>query len=126
MPETRHGNPYASIASLDNDDEDETDAPHRPDLIPGELSKVDFVAGCRRLFAQYIPSMERGRLRPEHRDFITRNSSRSAKIRFRLLKELRRYDLSDLPDVQPQFNREDDRLTAKKLIEIEQAVAKDE
>jgi hypothetical protein len=42
------------------------------------------------------------------------------------LEALRRYDLSDLPAMQPQFNREDDRLTAKKLIDIERSVAKDD
>jgi hypothetical protein len=119
------GNPYASLANIDDEEQSVAKA-HNAAADPPELSKASFEGGCRRIFSQYIPRLERGRLRPEHRDFITRNRSRSARIRFRLLEELSRYDLSDLPGMQPQFNREDDRLTAKKLTEIEQAVDKDE
>jgi hypothetical protein len=125
FPEPRHGNPYASLAALDDADEPGRELARPPGLAKTS-SKADFIAGCRRIFSQYIPQLEKGLLRDEHRDFITRNASRSPTIRFKLLEALRRYDLSDLPGAQPQFNREDDRLTAKKLIEIEQAVATDE
>jgi hypothetical protein len=125
LADTRHGNPYASLAGVDVE-ESYAEPARKAGSAKGELSKAAFVAGCRRIFAQYIPHLERGRLRPEHRDFITRNSSHSPKVRSRLLQELSRYDLSDLPGMQPQFNREDDRLTVRKLIEIEQAVDKDE
>ena len=125
LPEPRHGNPYASLAALDDEDELGRRLARPPDLAKTS-SKADFIAGCRRIFSQYIPQLEKGHLRDEHRDFITRNASRSPTLRFKLLQALRRYDLSDLPGAQPQFNREDDRLTAKKLIDIEQAVATDE
>jgi len=127
LPEVPHGNPYAALANIDDQEEQLLDA-GAPSTGPalGEISKATFEAGCRRIFSQYIPRLERGRLRPEHRDFITRNRPRSARIRCRLLEELSRYDLSDLPGMRAQFNREDDRLTDKKLIEIEQAVDKDE
>src|SRR5205809_6161751 len=39
------------------------------------LSKADFDKECRRIFRPYIPALEKGRLRPHHRDFITRNHS---------------------------------------------------
>ena len=123
---TRHGNPYAGLANIDDDGPSVVETGGTPGQDPGAISQTAFETGCRRIFVQYIPSLERGRLRPEHLDFITRNRSSSAKIRFRLLAALRRYDLSDLPAMQPQFNREDDRLTAKKLIEIERSVAKDD
>jgi hypothetical protein len=113
--DTSHRNPYARLASACDES-----------VEPGEISQATFVSECRRIFGQYIPQLEHGLLRAEHRGFITRNRSRSAKIRFKLLEALRRYDLSDLAGMQPQFNREDDRLTAKKLLEIEQGVGKDE
>lgn len=115
------GNPYAGLANIDDDVET-----RGPGQDPGEISQTAFETGCRRIFGQYIPLLERGRLRPEHRDFIARNRSRSATVRFKLLEALCRYDLTDLPPMQPQFNREDDRLTAKKLAEIERSVIKDE
>jgi hypothetical protein len=120
------GNPYAAVANIEDEEEHSIVAASDSGNASQELSKSAFESGCRRIFSQYIPLLERGRLRPEHRDYIARNVSRSAKIRYRLLKELRRYDLSDLSGMQPQFNREDDRLTAKKLLEIEQAVVEGE
>src|SRR2546421_384576 len=98
LTETPHGNPYAALADIDDDQEEHSAAAApRSDSALVEVSKATFEAGCRRIFAQYIPRLERGRLRPEHLDFITRNRSSSAKIRSRLLEALRRYDLSDLP-----------------------------
>ncbi len=47
-------------------------------------------------------------------------------MRLKILEALRRYDLTDLGTIQPQFNREHSRLTAKKLLEIERSVVKDE
>jgi hypothetical protein len=123
--DTPHGNPYAALGDMDTD-RPSVVAKHSSGQNPGAISQSAFEAGCRRIFAQYIPALERGRLRPEHLDFITRNRSSTAKIRFGLLVALRRYDLTDLPAMQPQFNREDDRLTAKKLLDIERSVAKDD
>jgi hypothetical protein len=120
-----HGNPYARLANIDDNGPSIVET-HGPGQDPGEISQTAFETGCRRIFGQYIPLLERGHLRHEHRDFIARNRSRSAKVRFKLLEALRRYDLSDLPAMQPQFNREDGRLTAKKLVEIERSVIKDE
>ena len=88
----------------------------------GKLSKTEFQSACRAIFRYYIPAIENGRLRGHHREFITRNESRSGEKRFRLFSELRRYDLSSIPGINPQFNRERDALTGAKLWEIERIV----
>ena len=90
------------------------------------ISKHDFEAGCRRIFRQYIPALEKGRLRPHHRAFITRNHSRSPSLRYCLLEQLRKYDLSSIRGLQVQFNREREELTADKLTQIERAVIGEE
>ena len=66
--------------------------------------------------------MERGQLRPHHRDFIARNESQPGDVRFALIEKLQRYDLAAVPGLTSQFNRERDALTEKKLLEIEKAV----
>jgi hypothetical protein len=88
----------------------------------GKLSKAGFRTTCRAVFGYYIPAIESGRLRAHHREFITRNESRSAQERFRLYSELKRYDLSSITGINPQFNRERDALTHTKLQEIERIV----
>lgn len=121
----RSGNPYAVLAQLDENDT----APNFPlDENPDRMtaSQVEFETGCRRIFAQYIPALEKGGLRPEHRDFIARNRTKNGKIRRTLLKALQRYDLAALGGLQPQFNRERDALTVKKLMEVERSVEKGE
>jgi hypothetical protein len=90
------------------------------------LSKNDFIAGCRRIFRHYIPSVERGRLRRHHRDFITRNQNRSASTRQLLMQELSKYDLSAVPGVEVRFNREREDLTDQKLKQIEKSVSNKE
>ena len=90
--------------------------------IKAALSKNDFVAGCRRIFRHYIPSVEKGRLRRHHRDFITRNQNRSGSARHLLLQELSKYDLSAVSGVEVRFNRERDDLTDQKLKQIEKSV----
>lgn len=99
------GNPYARL-------EDEP-------TTPAALSKAEYRARCRRIFRQYIPAIEQGRLRTHHRDFITRNESRSPTDRLRIVMALEKYDLSDVPGLTAQFNRERDPFTEAKLQEIE-------
>jgi hypothetical protein len=123
LREPSHGNPYASLANLDDEGDFSAKAVATVESV-AEISISSFEAGCRRIFVQYIPAPERGRLRPEHRDFIERNKLSSSQIRARLLAALQRFDLSGLV-VQPQFNREHPDLTAKKLLEIERSVGKD-
>jgi len=115
------GNPYAALANID-DDEVASSVP----TAQGEISKSAYETGCRRIFTQYIPAVERGQLRPEYRDFITRTISRSARVRFKLLEALGRFDLSDIVGLQAQFNREPAQFTAKKLAEIERDVGADD
>lgn len=84
-------------------------------------SKKSFQDGCRRIFLQYIPPSEGRTLRPHYRDFIIRNETNSPEHRFRLLGELRKYDISTSGDFKPHFNREQEFLTKKKLQQIEEA-----
>lgn len=86
---------------------------------PG-VTQAMFELECRRIFRQYIPEIERGRLREHHRNFIGRNRSRSPEIRANILIGLKRYDLGEI-GVQAMFNRERDELTDEKLLGIENA-----
>ena len=92
----------------------------------GSLSKSSFQQQARTIFRPYIPAAERGQLRAHHREFIARNESRSATIRYQLITQLKRYDLADLPRMQPLFNREDPIFTKEKLAEIERQVGADD
>lgn len=56
------------------------------------LSKAAFRSRCQAIFRPYIPIMERGQLRPHHRDFIARNESQPGDVRFALIEKLQRYD----------------------------------
>jgi len=94
-------------------------APSTESSTKGALSKADFVDECRRIFVQYIPSVEKGRLRPHHRHFITRNQNRASAVRYALAHHLRRYDISNISGAAAQFNRERDELTDHKLKQIE-------
>jgi len=118
-------NPYASTY-LEKGDSKETSTvvvaiQPEPGKV-GKLSKTEFRAACRAIFGYYIPAIENGRLRAHYRDFITRNESSSGEKRFRLYSELKRYDLSSIAGINPQFNRERDALTDAKLREIERIV----
>jgi hypothetical protein len=88
-----------------------------------DISKADFEKECRRILRQYIPALEKGRIRSHHRDFIIRNIGRAPGIRYALLHKLRKYDLGDIQGFQARFNRERDPFTDAKLREIELAVS---
>jgi len=108
----RSGNPYANIQVSDE-----------PNFIAASpvkpVSKAEFRLRCRGIFERYIPFLENKKLRPHQRDFIVRNESRSALARGRILAELKRYDISNLPGLTPRFNRERDPFTETKLLAIE-------
>lgn len=90
--------------------------------LKATATKEFFEAEARRILGLYIPGTERGgQLRPHHRAFITRNLVRSSAERFRVLRELRKYDLSSMPGFEARFNREEDDLTEAKLKELEKA-----
>ena len=115
-------NQYASLSIGIPDDKTAAPASRaRPISVP-EISKVGFEKECRRIFQQYIPALEKGRIRPHHRDFISRNAHRVPGVRYALLEKLRRYDLRDLQGLQAQFNRERDPFTEAKLREVEISV----
>ena len=128
----RLGNPYASLSVAVEVEQGvhEIGVPavtvSASDVPNASISKQDFEGECRRIFRQYIPALEKGRLRPHHRAFITRNHSRSPALRYRLLEQLRKYDLSHIRGLQIQFNREREELTAGKLTQIERAVIGEE
>jgi hypothetical protein len=121
--------PYATHA-LFGDQETVADSlnnarvqPARP-AYSGTLSKKDFHSQCRRVFSQYVPTEEGNTLRAHHRDFITRNESKSAEVRFLLAAQLKKYDISAARNIRPRFNRERDALTIEKLQKIEREVDK--
>jgi hypothetical protein len=95
-------------------------APHVQ--VAKEVSKLDFQRGCKRIFTQYIPPAEKGRLRNHHKEFILRNENSAPRRRGALLAHLQRYDLSSTPGLRPQFNRERDVLTEAKLNALEKSV----
>ena len=121
--------PYATHSVLDEavvDAQSSTamrSQPMRHGLI-GKLSKKDFRSQCRRIFSQYIPDDEGNTLRSHHRDFIIRNESKSADVRFQLAAQLGKYDLSSMQHIRPRFNRERDTLTIDKLLKIERDISK--
>lgn len=120
-------NPYAKLSGMEEVEESREASPE-PVLMSlvesarGSLSKVEFRARSRRIFRQYVPALEKGRLRAHHRDFITRNESCSPTRRYRLVKQLEKYDLSEVQGLKAQFNREREALTDEKLIQIERLV----
>lgn len=143
------GNPYASLQITDEMEKKEISATQRPyvrhpyaflskeeenELSPnvavkqpiisvvGTLSKAEFKTRCRRIFEQYIPALEKNRLRTHHRDFIIRNESRSPTTRYQLVKELQKYNLSEIPGLKAYFNREREPLTDEKLRQIERLI----
>lgn len=118
------GNPYASLANLQAEGVPVATSPGEPPASVLTATKAAFRSECTRIFRQYIPAPERGRLRRYMRDFITRNESRSSRVRSSLLQTLAKFDLSDLCAV-PQFNREDESLSEQKLRDIERSVDPD-
>lgn len=123
-------NPYAKEQMLFDDYPEEILAGSSPGLAAeggaeSEATQREFESECRRIFRQYIPAVEKGRIRDHHRAFIDRNRSRSAKQRSGLLVELRKYDISGIKGISAQFNRERDKLTADKLAKIERDVIGD-
>jgi hypothetical protein len=115
----RSENPYAQEFFLEEGGGQSPRA--RPSATPGAaaLNQADFEQRACAIFRPYIPAEEHGRLRPHYREFIERNKARSPEMRFKLIGELRRYDLSDLHGLSPKFNRELEGFTKEKLLEIE-------
>lgn len=98
---------------------DSVAVPTRPE---GSLTQAEFEHRARAIFRPYIPAEERGKLRPHYREFIARNKSRSPQARYQLIDGLKKYDISTIPGLSPQFNREQESLTKEKLAEIEKLV----
>lgn len=121
------GNPYRSLADLEDDEPEVAAIPQgkaTASSAEGTATQAEFVRWFRRFFSQYMPALERDRLKPEYRDFIERNKGRSPKSRFRLIQAMQRYDLSGLA-LSPQFNRESEAETAQKLRDIEKSIGED-
>jgi len=131
----RGGNPYATLAKLDGDDElgspllvvgYEDPVTTTPKTFREFLSKTDFRSECIRIFLPYVPPHLPRRIPQHQRDFIARNERRSGKARYRLVESLRRYDLSTTFGIAPQFNREHSQgLSEKKLRQLESQVVDD-
>lgn len=125
-----HQNPYAHHyyhTELGNQDDvaSTASAPWVKGSNARPVSQVRFRRECRRIFLHYIPAIEKGRLRPHYLAFMNRNAKRSGAVRSALLGQLRKYDLSDIPGLKAQFNRERAELTVDKLLAIENAVLGD-
>jgi hypothetical protein len=113
------GDQYASLSIVIPGPE--TSVPVRAPVaqVPATASKVEFEKECRRVFRQYIPAVEKNRLRRHHLNFIARNAGRAPGIRGALLADLRKFDLGDTPGFRARFNRERNPFTEAKLREIE-------
>lgn len=117
-------NPYATIYFNERGaSPDITPAVSKPgktlrDLV---MTQTEFERQCRRIFVAYIPAIEKGKLRPHHREFIERNRGRNAGDRARIVRELKKYDLSSEGGIRTHFNRERDVFTVDKLQQIERA-----
>jgi hypothetical protein len=121
-------NPYAPppMAVAPRDSKAPREIPRSIDDIVLTATKTEFVSECGRIFRQYLPAVEKkGQLRDHHRAFISRNSWKSPRTRRQLLRELSKYDLSDVRGVEAQFNRENDVITDEKLRKIERKVIGD-
>lgn len=111
--------PYASLSIGISEVAISAPSKARGEKIPAGISMLEFEKGCRRIFRQYIPAVEKGRLRPHHTGFIDRNVGRAPGIRAGLLAELRKFDLGDTPGFRARFNRERNPFTEAKLRDIE-------
>jgi hypothetical protein len=122
------GNPYASLASIYEEQAativSEADGGAQSTLK--STSKAEFRRRCSLIFRQYVPELERSRLRTYMNEFIVRNESKSSRIRYLLLRALEKFNLSDLSGVTAYFNREDQSLSDQKLKDIERSVGEDE
>jgi hypothetical protein len=116
-------NQYAplSIAIADDDGRGRNALSAKAQTRRHGVSKQDFEQECRRIFRKYIPALERGRLRPHHAEFISRNRSRNALQREALVAHLRKFDLSEGLRCEGHFNR-GESLTERKLKQIETKV----
>jgi hypothetical protein len=125
---SRSRNPYAWHYYCDSECDDNAVLSSEPPAATRNtrrptVTKSDFEASCRAIFRAYIPALENGRLRSHHQEFILRNRARSPEVRFSVLEQLRRYDLSNEQNLRTHFNREEDAFTAEKLSQIEQSVS---
>jgi hypothetical protein len=123
----RQGNPYAKLSVLQPDDDESAIVNVVREPEPeSTMSQKHFRSGCGRIFGQYIPKLESGKLRDYHRRFIERNETKSPRVRHKLFQRLKKYDLTDLPGLQAHFNRgEKEDLTEAKLRQIEDEADKE-
>ena len=145
------GNPYAKLSILGEEDElgiSENNSPviemvensttsnsnikTQIELFPGSqypnrnsISKGDFETVCRRIFNKYTPGDPKSNvLKAPYREFISKHHNRSGEDRFKILKHLKKYDLSSLGNCKPHFNRERKSYLLKKLDSISRSIEK--
>jgi hypothetical protein len=118
-------NPYAKLSMMDDPDEEVSleaqRAPTVVKIVGRAVAKAVFRSECKRLFTQYMPNAERGKLRQHYKDFISRNEDQLPERRGALLVALARYDLAS-SGYRSQFNRERVSLTEAKLLAIEKLI----
>lgn len=117
-------NPYASLSLQFAPETSANRIAHSPrkDEAEKSMSKADFRKVCNGILHQYMPALERGRLRAHYKNFVQRNESRPATGRFALVQQLRKYDLSGVRGIQVRFNRERYDVTEEKLKRVERNV----
>jgi hypothetical protein len=115
-------NPYAKLSwGRGATASSEIDKSVRTAAKKNTASQREFESEAKRILGFYVPPLEKGKLRPAYKSFIDRNLSRSPEVRFKLLAELKKYDLSTSGGVRSHFNREDFEITELKLRAIELA-----
>jgi hypothetical protein len=122
-------NPYAKLSMVDDPPDSVAMGAQpvsiRTKEVVRKAPKALFKSECKRLFSQYMPAVEQGKLRQHYKDFITRNEDQTAEKRGALLAALARYDLAS-SGYRSQFNRERASLTESKLRTIERQVEQDD
>lgn len=96
------GNPYSHIKGEVNiADSNLAGMPHP------KISARTFEREVTRILRQYSPTVgKRRKLRPEFQSFVASNISKTPMGRYRILSELKKYDLSISGFAEPLFNRE--------------------
>jgi hypothetical protein len=121
----KQGHPYAKLSVTLPENAAASQLTEQVPAAKITTSMEEFETESRRILMLYVPAIE-SNLRPHHRAFIARNRVRSPSARYRVLSQLRKYDLSNVSGIEARFNREDDDVTEGKLKEIEKAAGIDE
>jgi hypothetical protein len=121
------GNPYANVHFEDHQGTEAqgaetTERSVRQQNAVRTATKQEFRETCASILMRYSPLSMKGRLRPHHREFITRNEAKSPESRYKLLDGLRQFDLAQIRGLETYLHREDDLCSEAELRAIEDSV----